>query len=1249
MPREASDRNLLFGILAVQMDFISRDALVNAMHAWVLKKARPLGQILLEQNALTSETHALLEALVQKHLALHGNDPQQSLAAVSSVGSVKKHLEQIADPDVQASMIALSSPAKEREAGGAAAELDDLYATVSIGAPTATGQRFRILRPHAKGGLGEVFVAHDEELHREVALKEIQDRHADNQESRARFMLEAEITGGLEHPGIVPVYGLGQYADGRPFYAMRFIRGDSLQDAIEKFHNPPPSPRGRGAGGEGERQLEFRKLLGRFIDVCQAMQYAHDRGVLHRDLKPGNIMLGRYGETLVVDWGLAKATTKPDPELQRGGAESPLRPASASGSAETIAGSTIGTPAYMSPEQAAGRLDQLGPASDVYSLGATLYVLLTGKPSIEDRDIGVVLKKVQSGDIRRPRQHKPAVSPALEAICLKAIALNPGDRYATPKALADDVEKWLADEPVSAAPEPVLVRARRWMRKHPAAVSGIAAAVLVGVVSLAALAVVLGAKNAEMESANTTIAAKNTALKDANAAIGKANDDLKKSVAAETAARQEAQTNEKLAAEQRTLALQTLRLVVDDIDVQLKNKPAMQELRQKLLDKALEGLKKVARSADNSKAIDHHTVWAHFELGDLFLNLAGAGVEQAHKQYERAHAIAAQRVDVESEDSQAQRDLAISFNKLGDVSLQLGQVQTAKGYFQDSLAIGKKRADDDPKDSKAQRDLSVSFTKLGDVSLQLGQVPAAQGYYQDSLAIHKKLADADPKDIQAQRDLAISFNNLGDVSLRLGQSPAAQGYYQDSLAIGKKLADADPKDIQAQRDLAISFTKLGNVSLQLGQAPAAQGYYQDSLAIDKKRADADPKDSQAQRDLSVSFTKLGDVSLQLGQAPAAQGYYQDSVAIRKKLADADPKDIQAQRDLAISFNNLGDVSLRLGQTQAAQGYYQDSLAIFKKRADADPKDLTAQAALAVFHFKLATTAVELPDHTQARESFAEALKVLEGPQKLGMLKGTIYAGWPQFLEYRVAVCRRVEEAVADLNTALKYPPETTRELLLLRAKELARMKKLDDAAATTEYLAGLKDALGEAQFAAARAHGYMAGVADALPAKHTEQALKLLHAARASGCFDLPVNRKQLETHRDFEPFRKNADFTKLLAEIDADTGKLVLEMKADLLTTDPKDRALKESPSQVHEIKLTAGKRYAVALDRVGGGKFDPFLRLEDAERKELTRDDDSGGDLNSFLVFIPAETATYRLIVTSFDGSTGTYVLSVRERAGK
>src|SRR5262249_5103443 len=211
------------------------------------------------------------------------------------IGSVRKELEQVADPDVHASLAHVSA-ARD---GGADIGVTSDY---SAGTPTSSGLRFRVLRPHARGGLGEVFVAHDEELHREVALKEIQDRHADDPPSRARFLLEAEITGGLEHPGIVPVYGLGTYADGRPFYAMRFIKGDSLKDAIEVFHQAD-----RPGRDPAERTLALRALLRRFTDVCNAVAYAHSRGVLHRDLKPGNVMLGKYGETLVVDWGLAKA------------------------------------------------------------------------------------------------------------------------------------------------------------------------------------------------------------------------------------------------------------------------------------------------------------------------------------------------------------------------------------------------------------------------------------------------------------------------------------------------------------------------------------------------------------------------------------------------------------------------------------------------------------------------------------------------------------------------------------------------------------------------------------------------------------------------------------------------------------------------------------------------------------------------------------------------------------------------------
>jgi eukaryotic-like serine/threonine-protein kinase len=183
-----------------------------------------------------------------------------------------------------------------------------------------------------------------------VALKQIQDRHGDHPESRARFLLEAEITGGLEHPGIVPVYGLGHYDDGRPYYAMRFIKGDSLKEAISRFHKDPAARRDAGA-----RMLELQKLMRRFLDVCNAIAYAHSRGVLHRDIKPGNIMVGQYGETLVVDWGLAKIVGAAE-----GSGEVTLRPPSASGSSETLPGSAIGTPEFMSPEQAAGRLDRLG-------------------------------------------------------------------------------------------------------------------------------------------------------------------------------------------------------------------------------------------------------------------------------------------------------------------------------------------------------------------------------------------------------------------------------------------------------------------------------------------------------------------------------------------------------------------------------------------------------------------------------------------------------------------------------------------------------------------------------------------------------------------------------------------------------------------------------------------------------------------------------------------------------------------------
>ena len=249
--------------------------------------------------------------------------------------------------------------------------------TPGLGQPSSAGTRFRVLRPHARGGIGTVSVALDAELNREVALKQILPEQADNLASRARFLLEAEVTARLEHPGVVPVYGLGMGKDARPFYAMRLVRGETLKEAVERFRAAAAQP-GRD---RSEQALDLRHLLARFLDVCNTVAYAHSRGVIHRDLKPSNIMLGPYGETLVVDWGLAKVIGRDDPRAVRS-AEATLVPSSGSGSSETVQGTVIGTPAYMSPEQAEGTLESIGTASDVYSLGATLYYVLTGRPPL---------------------------------------------------------------------------------------------------------------------------------------------------------------------------------------------------------------------------------------------------------------------------------------------------------------------------------------------------------------------------------------------------------------------------------------------------------------------------------------------------------------------------------------------------------------------------------------------------------------------------------------------------------------------------------------------------------------------------------------------------------------------------------------------------------------------------------------------------------------------------------------------------
>jgi WD40 repeat protein len=420
--------------------------------------------------------------------------------------------------------------------------------------------RYRLTGFHAAGGLGVVYLAEDAELRRTVAVKRLSREAALQADAARRFVLEAEITGRLEHPGVVPIHGLCADDADEPYYAMRFIKGETLGDAIDRFHKKSTA---------ATRNVELRRLLTHFVAVCETAAYAHSRGVIHRDLKPANIMVGQFGETFVMDWGLAKfvgANEASPPEAVATGPD-PAEPGGAAGDGiiPSVQGEKKGSPAYMSPEQARGENDRLGPASDVYSLGAILYHALTGRYPPEGKTRAEVIANVARGSFPPPHLVKPDVPKALEAVGLKAMAFQPEGRYAGAKELAADVERWLADEPVSAWREPFALRARRWLKRHRTLVTGTGATVLVGLCAAVALAVQQRESNRELTTANGDLATANGLLERARHGLIKANLDLTganaaltKANAAERAAKTEAVEKGRLAEENRRLARRTL-------------------------------------------------------------------------------------------------------------------------------------------------------------------------------------------------------------------------------------------------------------------------------------------------------------------------------------------------------------------------------------------------------------------------------------------------------------------------------------------------------------------------------------------------------------------------------------------------------------------------------------------------------------------------------------------------------------------
>ena len=310
--------------------------------------------------------------------------------------------------------------------------------------------------------MGVIWRAQDQELGREVAVKQLKPELLADRRTQARFVAEARLTAQLEHPGIVPIYDLGHLDSAEPYYTMKLVRGRTLAEEVARLH-------AQVAGNE--RQVEQLRLLTAFLAVTRAMAFAHARGIIHRDLKPDNIILGDYGETLILDWGLAKIV---DQEA------APMTAASLypDDLQVTQRGALLGTPVYMSPEQMAGKIDELDARIDVYALGAILYQMLTGRRPFEAATFAQLQRQILESRPVPPRSLQPAIPQALQAICLKAMSRRPEDRYASAAELAADLECHLADEPVTAYPEPIRLRLARWSRRHRVLVTSAGVALL---------------------------------------------------------------------------------------------------------------------------------------------------------------------------------------------------------------------------------------------------------------------------------------------------------------------------------------------------------------------------------------------------------------------------------------------------------------------------------------------------------------------------------------------------------------------------------------------------------------------------------------------------------------------------------------------------------------------------------------------------------------------------------------------------
>lgn len=758
------------------------------------------------------------------------------------------------------------------------------------------GQHFVRGPEIARGGMGRIIRAQDLRLGRPVAIKELL---VSTPSLERRFEREIQITARLQHPAIIAVYEAGRLPSGVPFFSMKEVVGQPFDKVIRAT----------------ESMADRLALLPSVIAVADALSYAHDRHIIHRDLKPGNVLVGDYGETVVIDWGLAKdLSSEPNDDFDVGDSAQPSAPSDL-----TALGTAIGTAAYMPPEQAEGQA--VDERADVYAMGAMLYHLLAGEmPFADAKSHREILERLVAGPPAALGTLAADIPPDLLTIVERAMARRADERYPNAKALADDLKRFQAGNLVSVHHYSAAALFWRWIRNHPAT-SAVAILLLVGG-SLSLWQIRQERNRAEVSKASVE-----DLMSFMIVDLGEKLEPLGKlellSLVAEKAhgyyAKQPIEWAEKERVIERFKVLLSLGLILE----------AKGDLAG-----AIEANNDALAIAQRNAAREADSLDWRLSLAKVHSNLGGAYVAQGEQALALEQLRAAEGVfsDLSSmhpgEEVKWDSKRASVLSKLGNLFRDTGKPDEALGLIQEALTLYRRQAQRFPETAAHQSSLADSIEELGAMRSVHGTAEAALENYTEALAIREELVDAAPEDFGLQRELSVARILTGDALRVQGRLDDALEMFQSSLVISQRLSAHDPQNAHWMEDLAHCHLRVGDIFRIRREPQKAIEHFSKALLISKELSVANPTKGTSKKTAASTYGIIGELYRQTKQLDKALASYLESKAITESLIAQTPNDTSLKRSLALINGMLGALYDSLKDADTARKYFSECAELF---------------------------------------------------------------------------------------------------------------------------------------------------------------------------------------------------------------------------------------------------------------------------------------------------------------------------------